>query len=99
MEERRLTMTFKTTHTRAVVGNDLSITITAADKESIASVTITFDGEILEEEEFSDGTESYTRNFSGVGDAGPGTQHSLVVSATDQSGAPHSATTEWSDVS
>ncbi len=91
-------MTFKTTHSRGLVGNDLSITITAADKESIATVTVTYDGEVLEEQELASGTESYSRSFARVGEGSPGLQHSLVVSVTDQAGATHSATTEWSDV-
>ena len=40
---------------------------------------MTLDGQPLEELELSDGTESYTRNFSGVGSSEPGMDHTLVV--------------------
>ncbi len=90
-------MTFTATHTRAFVGCDLTVGVTAGDKESIASVVVTFDGELLEELELADGTDSYSRAFAHVGSAGSGMEHTLVVTATDAAAAPHSATTRWSD--
>ncbi len=91
-------MTFTATHTRAFTGTDVMVTVTAGAKESISEVTVTLDGQPLEELELSDGTESYTRNFSGVGSSEPGMDHTLVVTCRDAGGAPHSATTQWSDV-
>ncbi len=90
-------MTFTATHTRAVTGSDITVTVAAGEKQSIASVSITLDGAVLEELELADGTESYTRTFSGTGSSQPGMNHTLVVSATDIAGAAHGATTEWSD--
>ncbi len=90
-------MTFTSTHTRGLTGTDITVTVVAGEMESIASVTVTLDGEDLEELELSDGTESYTRTFSGVGGSAPGMDHTLIVAAMDNRGASHSATTRWSD--
>ena len=91
-------MKFAATHARAFSGTDISVTVTAADKESIAEVTVVYDGETLEEMELASGTESYERNFSGAGASAPGEEHTLVVTATDADGQAHSATTRWNDV-
>ncbi len=91
-------MKFAVTHTRAFVGTDLSVTVTTADKESIAEITVVYDGDTLEEMELASGTESYTRNFSGAGSSSPGAEHTLMVTATDGVGEAHSATTRWNDV-
>ncbi len=91
-------MKFTATHVRAFIGTDLSVTVTAADKESIAEVTVLYDGDTLEEMELASGTESYTRDFSGAGSSSPGTEHTLAVTATDADGEAHSATTRWNDV-
>jgi hypothetical protein len=90
-------MTFTATHTRRFIGTDITATVNAGVKESIAAVTVTYDGELLEEQEFADGTESYSRTFAQVGGSSPGAEHTLVVTAVDAGGAPHSATTRWSD--
>lgn len=91
-------MKFAVTHVRAFAGTDLSLTVTAADKESIAEITVIYDGDALEEMELASGTESYTRNFSGAGSSSPGAEHTLVVTATNADGEAHSATTRWNDV-
>ena len=91
-------MKFTVNHVRAFTGTDLSLTVAAADKESIAQVTVVYDGDSLEEIELASGTESYTRNFSGAGSSSPGAEHTLVVTATDADGQVHSATTRWNDV-
>ncbi len=90
-------MKFTATHTRGLAGSDITVTITAGEDESIATVTVTLDGAELEELELADGTESYSRTFTHAGAAAPGMEHTLVVMGTDASGAAHSATTEWSD--
>ena len=90
-------MTFTATHTRAIVGSDVTVTITAGDKQSIAEVSIALDGAALEELELADGTESYSRTFSHAGDSRPGMDHTLIVTAMDAGGATHGATTQWSD--
>ena len=90
-------VTFSATHTRAFSGSDLTVTVTAGEKESIADVMVQLDGMVLEQLELSDGTESYSRTFSGAGGSAPGMDHTLIVTALDEHGATHSATTRWSD--
>lgn len=90
-------MTFTATHARAFVGSDITVTVTASPQETIANVTVQLDGLLLDEVELSGGTESYTRTFAGAGGSQPGVDHTLVVTAEDAGGVPHSATTRWSD--
>ncbi len=90
-------MTFTATHTRALLGSDITVTVSAGDKQSIAEVSILLDGALLEELELADGTENYSRSFAHVGQSSPGMTHALIVTATDDQGAAHGATTEWSD--
>ena len=90
-------MTFTATHARAITGSDITVTVAAGEKESIAEVSITLDDEPLEELELADGTENYSRSFLHVGESRPGMDHMLVVTATDASGSNHGATTQWSD--
>ena len=90
-------MKFAATHTRAFTGSDITVTVTAGEDESIATVTVTLDSFDLEELELAGGTESYTRTFAHTGDSAPGMEHTLVVAATDAAGVAHSATTQWSD--
>ena len=90
-------MTFTATHARALVGSDISVTVAAGDKQSIAEISVMLDGAVLEELELADGTENYSRTFSHVGDSQPGMDHTLVVTATDATGSAHGATTQWSD--
>ncbi len=90
-------MTFAATHTRAFVGTDITVTVTANEKEQIATVVVELDGMLLDEVELSGGTESYTRTFPGVGGSLPGMDHTLIVTARDAGGVSHSATTRWAD--
>ncbi len=90
-------MTFTATHTRDLVGTDITVTATAGPKEQIATVTVAYDGDQLEEEELEAGSEEYSRSFSQVGSVSPGMDHTLVISVIDAAGQPHSATTRWTD--
>ncbi len=90
-------MTFTASHTRALLGSDITVTVSAGENQSIAEVSVLLDGAVLEELELADGTDNYSRSFSHVGESQPGMDHSLVVTAVDDKGAAHGATTEWSD--
>ena len=90
-------MPFTSTHARAFVGTDITVTITAGENESIADVSVQLDGFWLEELALSSGTEKYERSFSGVGASWPGAEHELIVTARDADGGVHGATTRWTD--
>jgi hypothetical protein len=90
-------MTFTSTHTRAFTGTDITVTVLAGGHESISSVSVTFDADALDDSQLPPGTENYSRTFLHAGDSTPGADHTLVVTAMDQDGAPHGATTRWSD--
>ena len=90
-------LTFTSTHARAFVGSDVTVTVTAGKDESLADVSVQLDGSWLEELELTSGTEKYERAFSGVGSASPGAEHTLIVTARDGGGGTHGATTRWTD--
>jgi hypothetical protein len=91
------TMQFTSKHSRAFIGNDITVTVCADAKESISRITVTLDDVSLEEQVLGEGTESYIREFHGVGDAGPGKDHILIIKAWDQGQTPHSSRSEWTD--
>lgn len=91
-------MQFSITHTRGFVGSNITVSVQAQEKEFIRSVNVDFDGDDLDDYQAPDATQSYTREFTGVGDAGPGAEHTLIVTAIDQNQTPHSSTTQWTDV-
>ncbi len=97
MAAGRGTVTFTATHARGLIGQDITVIVKAGEHDVIASVTVALDGFELEELELGSGTESYTRSFSGVGSGSPGAEHTLVVTARDDDGVAHGATTRWSD--
>lgn len=90
-------MQFVATHQRVFSGNNISVQVNAGSNESIQSVEVDLDGSTLDSQDCEPGTESYTRDFSDVGSASPGEDHTVVVKATDQNGTPHSATMRWTD--
>ena len=79
------------------MGQDITVSVVAEGTESIRSVSVVLDGMSLKEENCVPGTSDVSEAFSGVGDAGPGREHELVVSAMDQELNSHSATTLWTD--
>jgi hypothetical protein len=90
-------MKFNVTHARAFQGNNISVGITAEGAETIRSVNVKLDGFDIESEDVSDGTTDYQRDFNTVGDAGPGMDHTLFVTAMDQNLNSKSKTYEWTD--
>ncbi len=91
-------MNITTRHSRAFIGNDIEVAIAADANEIIRTVTVVLDGFTLAEFEAQEGTQGYDRIFPQAGDAGPGEDHSLVVTVTEQDGRLHSSTTQWTDM-
>jgi hypothetical protein len=90
-------MKITATHTRAFVGTDISVSVECDAHESLGSIDVEYDGDTLDETSFDPGTDSYTRSFSQVGQAGPGDDHTLTVTASDAEGKPHTSVTRWTD--
>jgi len=90
-------MKFAVTNARAFMGNNISVDICAEGDESIRSVTVTLDGFDIASEDVANGTTEYKKVFNGKGDAGPGMDHTLNVTAMDQNLNPKSYTAEWTD--
>ena len=90
-------MKFTAKHHRAIEGNDISVTACADAKETMNIVRVTLDDAILEEKRLDSGTQSFEADYPRAGDAGPGKNHVLIVTAWEQDATMHSSTTEWTD--
>jgi hypothetical protein len=90
-------MKFTLNHSRAFTGNDISVVVESDGEESIQRVETKLDGFSLGEDALEDSSESYERVFRGAGDAGPGIEHTLVVSVEQRDGKIHRSTCKWTD--
>jgi hypothetical protein len=90
-------MTFSVTHSRAFVGTNIAVVVTADSRETIHTVSVVLDAEELDTYQVLPGTESYTQEFAAVGQASPGSDHTLTATALDGDGQPHSSITRWTD--
>jgi hypothetical protein len=90
-------MKFSISHARAVAGNDIYISVQADDGKSITSVRTELDGLELADDELSAPSDFYEHTFSRAGNAGPLTQHTLIVTAKLNDATDHSSTSIWSD--
>ncbi len=92
-------MKFIVTHARAYMGSNIAVEVVADPKETIGSVAVALDGTELDAYSVGPGTELYRQEFLAVGAGGPGTNHTLIVTARDDDGQPHSSVTRWTDAS
>ena len=90
-------MIFAINHARAVTGNDIYVKVEADASKALSSVRTVLDDFTLADDGLTADSASYERTFPAVGDAGPGTQHSLVVTAQQADGSSHSSTSIWTD--
>ena len=90
-------MKFTLNHSRALTGNDISVDVEAEGEEAIQRVETKLDGFSVGEDELENSSDSYQRVFSGAGEAGPGTEHTLVVTVEQGDGKVHSSTCIWTD--
>ncbi len=90
-------MKFTITHTRAFVGSNITVSVEADEKEILQSVGVVLDGDSLDSGEIEPGTQVYTQEYSGVGEAGAGAEHVLTVTAMSNDGQPHVSITRWVD--
>jgi len=90
-------MKFTLNHSRALSGNDISVGMEAEGEETIQRVETKLDGSSPVEDELEDSIDSYQRVFSGAGEAGPGTEHTLVVTMEQDDGKVHSWACTWTD--
>jgi len=90
-------MKFDITVRRAFSGNDIQVHVEAGDGQAVARVQTTLDGFELADDQLDSGTQVYDRAFPQAGDAGPGSDHRIVVAAFLPDGTPLSATKIWKD--
>lgn len=90
-------MKFTVNHARAIAGNDIYVSVQADQGKSLTSVRTELDGIELARDELSAPSDFYEHTFSRAGSAGPGTQHTLVVTAELNDNTNHSSTSIWSD--
>ena len=91
-------MQFTVTHTRQTMGQQVQVTVTVGGDESISEVITQFDGFTIGDDSLAGSSGEYDRTFDGQS-ASVGATHTLVVTALDQNGTPHSSTAIWTDES
>ena len=90
-------MKISVTHTRAVMGHDITVAVELDDKERLSWLEVTLDGLTLATEVLEPPRDSYERDFAQVGDAGPQLEHTLEVEAVDDARRTSRATMRWTD--
>jgi hypothetical protein len=90
-------MRFSLSHKRVVIGHSISVKVTATGGETIARVVSRLDGSKLGDDRLKPPEVQYERIFEQAGGAGPGQQHTLAVSATNDQGETQTASLRWQD--
>jgi len=90
-------MRFSLNHRRVVIGHSISVKVVGAAKEMIARVVTRLDGSKLGDDRLNPNELQYERIFEQAGGAGPGREHTLIVSATNDQGQTQTASLRWQD--
>lgn len=90
-------MPIHTTHTRAVAGNDIHVSIDAPTGKLISSVTCTLDGGDLYHTHQPTGESSSSHEHLQVGSAGPNYAHTLIVKVYYDDSTTEKTSDEWND--
>jgi hypothetical protein len=90
-------MKFTLNHARSLTGNDITVAVEADDGKNILRVWTQLDGFELANDTLVLPSESYERTFVSAGTAGPGTQHTLLVSVEQDDANTRNATSVWVD--
>jgi hypothetical protein len=90
-------MNFTINHARAVIGNDIYVSVAADSGKAINSARVELDGLELSNDQLSPPSDFYEHSFPRTGSAGPNMQHTLIISAQLDDNTQHSSTSIWSD--
>lgn len=82
---------------RDVVGNKIDLKILRSGSQLIARIDTELDTFKLGSDQLSEPSVHFERHFRQAGEAGPGTEHTLIVKATDTDGSSEVATKIWLD--
>jgi hypothetical protein len=86
------------THARGFIGQEVHVVVVCETEVSLSTVTTTLDGAELESFAAPIGLQQYERDFSQVGSASPGQEHTAQVDTIDTEGKQVSAVARWTDV-
>lgn len=94
-------MKFTIANQRAIMGNDIDVTVEADEAETITGVVCSLDGFEIGAEDFSaTPVVSFHRLFNKAGDAGPNQTHKILVEARVPDGNPSLFGVHmWTDIS
>lgn len=91
-------MKIEITHKRVPIGNDITVKVSAENKERISFVQTKLDRFSIGNDRLSPPNVSYERIFPKQGSASPGRRHTVTVKVRDQDGNDHNATHKWTDI-
>ncbi|HEY6874335.1 MAG TPA: hypothetical protein VI298_16540 [Geobacteraceae bacterium] len=90
-------MKFEFNVSRATMGNNISVNITADSGEEITNVATDLDGFGQSDENLDPPQVYYSHDFNEIGTASIGESHVFTATATDQKGKDQVATKRWND--
>jgi hypothetical protein len=90
-------MRFSLSQKRVVIGHRIEVKVVAASGETIERVVSRLDGSRLGDDRLDPPEVQYERVFEGVGGAGPGRDHVLLVSGTNDARGTQTASLRWTD--
>jgi len=92
-------MEFEITHDRDIIGNQIRVVVKAGEKQRILQVFVEADSSSIGSESLTPPVVMYARTWRKQGQAGPGRDHTVRVTATDSDGNQESAVEQWQDAS
>lgn len=90
-------MKISVTHTRAIQGHDIDVSVDADAAEALTWVQTTLDGFVLGTDPLNPAQQLYARQFAQVGDAAPVMDHVLNIEAVNEANRSARATVRWTD--
>ena len=90
-------MKFSISHERALLGNNLNVAVVREGEQVITEVETVLDKSRLALDHLERESVHYQRHFRQVGTSGPGYEHTLLVTASDQNRNSETATYKWVD--
>ena len=90
-------MRFTLAHKRMVIGHRITVKVVAASGEEIERVVTKLDGRRLGDDRLAPAEVQYQRVYEQAGAAGPGSDHVLLVTATNGDNEKRTAGLRWTD--
>ena len=92
-------MKFEIEHERDIIGNQIRVVVSTEGDQRISCVSTEVDNFPAGNDPLIPPARQYRRTWRKQGQAGPGREHTVRVTATGQDGNQESAVEQWQDAS